>query len=109
MAGILKQLEPTPVVFENVAEAPFRVAGNLFCNKAAFAAYFGVANERHHPLLADAIERRSPPEVVEQAPCQEVVVSQPDLDNLPILRHCMGDGGNYISSGVVIAGHPVTV
>jgi UbiD family decarboxylase len=31
----------------------------------------------------------------------------PDLDTLPILRHCEGDGGNYISSGIVIARHPV--
>ena len=106
MAGILKQLEPAPVVFENVVEAPFRVVGNLFCNKSAFAAYFGVTTKDIIPLLAEAIERRSPPELVEQAPCQEVVVNQPDLDDLPILRHCMGDGGNYISSGVVIARHP---
>jgi UbiD family decarboxylase len=30
----------------------------------------------------------------------------PDLDDLPILRHCETDGGNYISAGVVIAKHP---
>ena len=35
-----------------------------------------------------------------------MVISQPDLDDLPILFHCEGDGGNYISSGVMIAGHP---
>lgn len=106
IAGILKQLEPAPALFENVKESPFRVAGNLFCNKAAFADYFGVTTRDIIPLLAGAIERRSPPELVGRAPCQEVVVSQPDLDDLPILRHCMGDGGNYISSGVVIAHHP---
>jgi anhydromevalonate phosphate decarboxylase len=106
MAGILKRLEPVPVVFENVVEVPFRAVGNLFCSKAAFAAYFEVTTKDIIPLLAEAIERCSPPEVVEQAPCQEVVISQPDLDDLPILRHCTGDGGNYISSGVVIARHP---
>ncbi len=26
--------------------------------------------------------------------------------SLPILFHCEGDGGNYITSGVMIAGHP---
>jgi len=40
------------------------------------------------------------------APCQEVVIDEPDLDDLPILRHCALDGGNYISSGVFIASHP---
>jgi len=58
------------------------------------------------PLLSRAIEERSAPQVVSEAPFQEVVDLQPDLDRLPILRHCEKDGGNYISSGVVIARHP---
>jgi UbiD family decarboxylase len=106
IAGALKQLEPVPALFERVDGSPFRVAGNLFCTKAAFAAYFGVSTRKIIPLLADATARRSPPQVVDQAPCQEVVVANPDLNALPILRHCAGDGGNYISSGVVIARHP---
>jgi len=106
IAGLLKQLEPEPALFERVGGSPFRVAGNLFCSKAAFASYFGVSTKDIIPLLADAIERRSPPQVVENAPCQDAVISDPDLDSLPILRHCAGDGGNYISSGVVIARHP---
>ena len=57
-------------------------------------------------MLRRAIVDRSPCPVVEQAPCQEVVDKRPDLDRLPILRHCAGDGGRYISSGVVIARHP---
>jgi 2,5-furandicarboxylate decarboxylase 1 len=109
IAGVLKQLEPTPVLFENVSESAFRVIGNLFCSKAAFADYFGIPVNEIIPLLARAIDRRSPPEVVEDAPCQEVVLDEPfncRLDHLPILRHCEKDGGNYISSGVVIARHP---
>ena len=34
-------------------------------------------------------------------------MTHPNLDDLPILRHAVNDGGNYISSGVVIAHHPV--
>ncbi len=106
IAGVLKKLEPAPVLFERVRESDFRVAGNLFCSKAALAEYFGVAVTDLIPLLAQAVDRRSPYEVVDEAPCQEVVWTQPDLDRLPILRHCQNDGGNYISSGVVIARHP---
>jgi len=29
-----------------------------------------------------------------------------DLDKIPILFHCENDGGNYISSGVVVSKHP---
>ena len=92
IAAVLKQLEPTPVVFESVRESDFRVAGNLFCSKAAFADYFDLPVSQIIPLLTRAIDMRSPCPVVEQAPCQEVVDLQPDLDRLPILRHCEKDG-----------------
>src|SRR5512133_2313075 len=106
IAGILKQLEPRPAVFETVKESAFRVAGNLFCTKASFADYFNIPVNQIIPTLSAAIDRRCAPEVVSCAPCQEVVEYAPDLDSLPILRHCALDGGNYISSGVVVARHP---
>jgi UbiD family decarboxylase len=107
IAGVLKQLEPEPVLFERVLGSPFRVIGNLFCSKAAFAGYFGIRVNEIIPYLAQGIEQRSPPQVVDRAPCQEVVMQESDLDALPILRHCEMDGGNYISSGVIIARHPL--
>src|SRR4030042_5226290 len=106
IAGVLKQLEPRPVMFENVKESPFRIMGNLWCSKSAFANYFGLKVEQIIPSLIDAIEHRSPCPIVTEAPCQEVVITNPDLDGLPILRHCALDGGNYISSGVFVARHP---
>ena len=36
MAGVLKAIEPQAAIFEDVSESAFRVAGNLFCSKAAF-------------------------------------------------------------------------
>jgi 2,5-furandicarboxylate decarboxylase 1 len=106
MAGILKKLEPRPVLFENVKESSFRVMGNLLCSKAAFASYFSLQVKDIIPALSSAIEKRTPCPVVATAPCQEVLIDQPDLDALPILRHCALDGGSYISSGVLIARHP---
>jgi 2,5-furandicarboxylate decarboxylase 1 len=106
IAGVLKQIEPRPVLFENVEESEFRVAGNLFCGKAAFADYFDIPVAQIISTMTRAIENRQPPEVVTAAACQEVVETNPDLDRLPILRHCEKDGGNYISSGVMIARHP---
>ncbi len=107
IAGVLKQMEPAPVLFEQVRESAFPVAGNLFCSKAAFADYFGLPVAELIPFLTAGIQNRRPPEVVASAPCQEVVELEPDLDKLPILFHCDRDGGNYISSGVVLAWHPV--
>ena len=106
IAGVLKKLEPTPVLFEQINGSEFRVVGNLFCTKAAFAGYFGLAPAQLIPALTGAIERRSPCPQVATAPCQEVVEASVDLNKLPLLRHCAGDGGNYISAGVFIARHP---
>jgi 2,5-furandicarboxylate decarboxylase 1 len=106
IAGVLKQLEPRPVLFEYVRETASRVIGNLFCSKTDFADYFHIPVSRIIPTLAEAIDHRSPPALVAEAPCQEVFDTHPDLDRLPLLFHCAGDGGNYISSGVLIARHP---
>ncbi len=106
VAGVLKQVEPRAVRFEHIHESPFQVAGNLFCGKAAFADYFDIPVGQIIPTLTRAIEQRCAPERVTSAPCQEVVERSPNLDILPILRHCELDGGNYISSGVVITHHP---
>jgi UbiD family decarboxylase len=106
LAGVLKRLEPQPVLFEQVQGSNFQVLGNLFCSKASFADYFGLTPREIIPMLTRAIDMRSSCEVVNEAPCQEVVINKPDLDRLPIPLHCLGDGGNYISAGVVIASHP---
>lgn len=106
IAGVMKKLEATPVVFEQVIGSKFRVAGNLLPSKSYFADYFGVKVSEIIPLLSQAIEQHSPYQRTTQAPCQAVVISDPDLDALPILRHFSTDGGNYITSGVVIARHP---
>jgi UbiD family decarboxylase len=106
ISGILKEIEPTPVMFNNVKESEFRVVGNMVCTKNIIASYFGVAPTDLIPMLSRAISERSDPEIVSNAPCQEVIESSVDLDKLPILFHCEKDGGNYISSAVVITKDP---
>jgi UbiD family decarboxylase len=106
VAGVLKKMEPAPVMFENIKATRFRTVGNLFCNKSAFADYFDILITKITPRLLGAIEERQPYELADNAPCQEVVELRPDLDDLPLLMHCRGDGGNYITSGVWIAKHP---
>ena len=106
ISGILKAVEPAPVMFNSVRESEFRVAGNMFCTKDAIAGYFGVTPADLIPMLSKAISERSKPEIVSNAPCQEVMELSVDLDKLPILFHCEKDSGNYISSAVVITRDP---
>ncbi|MHA1456402.1 MAG: hypothetical protein ACTSR5_10550, partial [Promethearchaeota archaeon] len=52
ISGILKKMEPTPVMFNNVKESEFRVAGNVFCTKNVIASYFNVAPTDIIPMLS---------------------------------------------------------
>ncbi|MFW9971438.1 MAG: UbiD family decarboxylase, partial [Candidatus Odinarchaeota archaeon] len=87
-------------------ESEFRVVGNIFCTKDVIASYFGATPEALIPMLSKAIKEHSRPKIVDNAPCQEVIESNIDLDKLPILFHCEKDGGSYISSAVVITRDP---
>jgi len=109
IAAVLKQLEPRPVIFENVIESEYQVMGNIFCNKADFAGYFGIPVAEIIPMLRGAIDEPSFPSTVRDesgAPCQEVVHPNPDLRRLPIPVHFEGDGGPYITAGVFVVKHP---
>ncbi|MFX1570036.1 MAG: UbiD family decarboxylase [Promethearchaeota archaeon] len=106
ISGILKEIEPTPVMFNKIKESEFRVIGNLFCTKDVIASYFGVTPADLIPMLSAAIKERSEPEVITNAPSQEIVETDVNLDKVPILYHCDKDGGNYISSAVVVSRDP---
>ena len=106
-AAILKAAEPTPVLFENIKETKgFPVAGNIFCTKGSIAKYFGITTADLIPRLTRAIDQRSQPEEIKNAPCQEVDMGTIDLNKLPIFKYNKGDGGKYISSAVVITRDP---
>ncbi|MFX1363612.1 MAG: UbiD family decarboxylase [Promethearchaeota archaeon] len=106
IAGILKEMEPTPILFNNIKESEYRVVGNVFCTKDVIASYFGVTPADLIPMLSKAINNYLEPEIISDAPCQEIIESNVDLDKLPILFHCERDGGNYISSAVVVTRDP---
>ncbi|MFX1475199.1 MAG: UbiD family decarboxylase, partial [Promethearchaeota archaeon] len=83
----------------------YRIVGNICCTKESIASYLGIGKSKIISTLAQAIEQRSLPKVVEKAPCQEVVESKVDLSKVPILLHNKRDGGPYISSAVVVTSH----
>jgi UbiD family decarboxylase len=82
------------------------VFGNLLCSKAQYADYFGIKPSEIIPQISKAIENPTAPEVIKDAPCQEVIHLTPDLNNLPIPFHFPDDGGRFITSGVAIINHP---
>ena len=103
IAGVLKELEPKPVLFNSVKESDFKVIGNLFSSKQLIADYLGIDVSSITQKVLNAIETPSKASEVNSGSCQDVVIDDIDLDKIPILKHCAKDGGNYISSGVIFA------
>jgi UbiD family decarboxylase len=100
-AGVMKALDGTPILFENIEG--WKIIANLFPTRDLIAEYFGVQKNQLIPFITKAIDNPTKPETVADAACQEIVEDEVDLSKLPFLFHAPKDGGPYVSSGVVIA------
>lgn len=102
--SILKKLEPKPVLFHNIIEHPnFKLVGNLCADRSILAESIGTSIDRLKWKIIEAIENPGKVEVVEDPPCQEVVIKDPDLTKLPFIWTGLNDRAPYISAGIVIA------
>jgi UbiD family decarboxylase len=106
MAGIIDALGEKPVFFERVKESSIPVVAGLVSSKELIARALGIKKEQLLHKLSRAIENPSPPDVAEKGECQEIVESDIDLANLPIMRYTEKDGGKYIASAVAIVKDP---
>lgn len=107
-AAVINQLAPRPVLFEQVRGKVGRVAANVAASRDHFAAALGVAPDAVMATLNAALQAPQPPPVIDRAdaPCQEVVEDDVNLDIIPILTHFATDPGPYITSGVCIITDP---
>lgn len=107
MARLTHRHDGRPVLFTDVAGHPgWRVVAGVASARRYFATALGVPAEQLVHTLVGALERPSPPEPVTEAPCQEVIVPQVDLAQVPILRHFSFDGGPYVTAGILILNDP---
>lgn len=115
--------------FEKVEGHAFPAVTNLFgSEKRVRLALGGESPDQVGRRLKDLFEMDSPstlweslkglpklhqfikifPKKVERAPCQEVVLSEPDLGMLPVLKCWPEDGGRFITLPLVITKDPDT-
>ncbi len=94
-----------PVFFHSV-DGTHKVIMNVLGRREILAELLGTSSSNIAPFLAKIAEggerEGSKVKIVEDSPTKEVV-SKPDLSELPILTYFGGDGGAYITGGVVIA------
>ena len=107
LANVAHALDGKPVLFENIKEYPgWRICSGPCSNRRYFSMSLGVSVANLLPHLAQALANPTPPPVLDSGPCQEVVLEEFDLNNLPILLHLPQDAGHYIASNVVIIKDP---
>lgn len=107
LANVAHALEGRPVLFNNIVDYPgWRVCAGPCSDRKYFSMDLGVPVPELIAHLAQATENPQTPPMVDNAPCQEVILEQFDLNDLPVLFHLPQDGGHYIASNVVITEDP---
>jgi UbiD family decarboxylase len=108
IANVINTMGEQPTIFENVKGYDFPVLAGITSSRDVIATGLNTTKEKVLFRLVDALRNPKEPEVVDLAPCHEVVITDPDLDILPILMHLPGDGGKYITASVCTIKDPDT-
>lgn len=103
IANVANALKEKVVLFTNVIEHPgWQICANPCARREYFALDLDISVQELTQHLAQSISNASEPRIVTDAACQEVIIEQPDLNNLPFLLHLPQDAGHYCASNVVI-------
>ena len=108
IANVIYSLDEKPVIFENVKGYDFPVFAGITSDRDVIAKGLGTTKDKLLLKLVKALQNPKEPEMVDKAPCQEVITKDPDLSKIPILYHLDGDGGRYGSATVSTIKDPDT-
>ncbi|MBI2958770.1 MAG: UbiD family decarboxylase [Betaproteobacteria bacterium] len=107
----LEAQKRTPILrFNNVRGSNFPLVVNVCASRALVAAALGVGKEALPERYLQALDEQIKPEVVREAPVQEVVLKgdEIDLTKLPVQTYHDTDVGPYVSGSIVMAKDPDT-
>ena len=108
ISNIIYSLNEKPVIFDNVKDYDFPIFAGITSNRDIIAKGLGITKDKLLFKLVESLRNPSDPEVVGKAPCQEVVIKEPDISKLPLLYHLDGDGGRYATATVATIKDPDT-
>lgn len=102
--SILKKLDPKPVLFQRITEHPdFKLIGNLCADRNILAEAINTSPRELKIKLIQALEHPGEKKIVENPPCQEVVIDNPDLTRLPFIWTGLKDRAPYTTASIIIA------
>ena len=98
------------IIFENVRGHEIPVVCNVMAGRRTLAKALGVGESVFSEEYARRLEDYVPPVVIEEPPFRQVVRTGDDADlgQLPIPTYFPGDGGPYLTAGMLVARHPDT-
>ncbi|MGM4903396.1 UbiD family decarboxylase [Tardiphaga sp. 866_E4_N2_1] len=111
IAAILKKHDGRQtMLFPSVVGYDVPLVGNLLSSKENCEAAFGIDYSGIRGLVQRAMGAPLPPELIPNAPSQEVVLKTGfDITKLlPALFHAPNDAGRYITAGIVVVKDPET-
>ena len=108
IANVIYSLDEKPVIFENVKGYDFPVFAGITSDRDVIAKGLDTTKDKLLLKLVKALQNPKEPEMVDKAPCQEVIIKDPDLSKIPLLYHLDGDGGRYGSATVSTIKDPDT-
>ncbi|MFZ2071696.1 MAG: UbiD family decarboxylase [Halobacteriota archaeon] len=91
-------------IFFHAVDGTHKVIMNVLGGREILAELLGTSSKKIAPSLAEVSDSGEGGQVriVEDSPTKEVIRA-PNLGDLPILTHFRGDGGAYITAGIVVA------
>jgi UbiD family decarboxylase len=108
IANIIYSLDEQPVLFEKVKGYNFPIFAGITSNRDIIAEGLDTTKDKLLFKLVESLRKPKTPDIVKKAPCQEVIIKNPDISMLPLLFHLDGDGGKYGSATVSVIKDPDT-
>jgi UbiD family decarboxylase len=96
----LMKAEDKPVFFENLDG--HRAVGNLWASRKRIADALKTTPEELSLRMLEAMDSPTAPQEIDRAPFEDNELTQFDLRESAIPKFYQGDGGRYITAGVVI-------
>lgn len=100
LTKILLKEKTKPVLFENLDG--FRAVGNLWSTRERIARAMDTTPAELTRKMMQAMDSPSAPQEIENAPFDKNIMTDFDLRESSIPKFYAGDGGRYITAGVVI-------
>ncbi len=97
----LSKAGEAPVLFDNLDG--HKAVGNLWASRRRIEEALKSTPEQLSSRMLEAMSSPTPPQEVDSAPFEQNILTEFDLNESAIPKFFEGDGGRYITAGVIIA------